>query len=228
MRGFGRSCRGHGHVFVTLVRHTAQQLLALGEPIKTVALKAQERLAQTRTLGEAQRQRLTLALTTAVHHHADIRKQSTRLTQGKKLSHYKLVKAYDLTIAPIIKGKSNCPAQFGRKPGIVSEPATGCIFATLVPQGNPSDASYGLPVLDKVQSAIARVRTGPKRRIHSVASDLGLNDPCLRQALHARGILTVGIPKTREPVAPNPSAQDVHTILKEAGLHRQRTPHQVH
>lgn len=228
MRGFGRSCRGQGHVFVKLVRHTEQQLLALGEPIHTFALKAQERLAQTLTLREAPRQRLTLALTTAMRHHEDIRKQSTRLTQGKKLSHYKLVNAYDPTIAPIIKGKSNCPAQFGRKPGIISEPATGFIFATLVPQGNPSDPSYGLPLLDKVQNAIDRVRIGPKRQIHSVASDLGLNDPCLRQALHERGILTVGIPKTIEPVAPNPSAQDVHTILNEAGLHRRRTPHQVH
>ena len=228
MRGFGRSCRGQGHVFVKLVRHTEQQLLALGEPIKTFALTAQERLAQTLTLREAQRQRLTLALTTAMSHHADIRKHSTRLTQGKKLSHYKLVNAYDPTIAPIIKGKSNCPAQFGRKPGIASEPATGFIFATLVPQGNPSDPSYGLPLLDKVQSAIDRVQPGPKRHIYSVASDLGLNDSSLRQALHARGILTVGIPKTIEPVEPNPSAQDVHTILPEAGLQRQRTPHQVH
>jgi hypothetical protein len=163
-----------------------------------------------------------------MRHHEDIRKQSTRLTQGKKLSHYKLVNAYDPTIAPIIKGKSNCPVQFGRKPGIVSEPATGFIFATLVPQGNPSDPSYGLPLLDKVQNAIDRVRIGPKRQIHSVASDLGLNDPCLRHALHERGILTVGIPKTIEPVAPNPSAQAVHTILNEAGLNRRRTPHQVH
>jgi hypothetical protein len=228
MRGFGRSCRGQGQVFVKLVRHTEQQLLALGEPIHTCALKAQERLAQTLTLREAPRQRLTLALTTAMRHHEDIRKQSTRLTQGKKLSHYKLVNAYDPTIAPIIKGKSNCPAQFGRKPGIISEPATGFIFATLVPQGNPSDPSYGLPLLDKVQNAIDRVRREPKRQIHSVASDLGLNDPCLRQALHERGILTVGIPKTIEPVAPTPSAQDVHAILNEAGLHRRRTPHQVH
>jgi hypothetical protein len=228
MRGFGRSCRGQRQVFVKLVRHTEQQLLALGAPIKTLALKAIERLDQTRTLREAQRQHLTLALTTAMSHHEDIRKQSARLTQGKKLSHYKLVNAYDPTIAPILKGKSNCPAQFGRKPGIASEPATGFIFATLVPQGNPSDPSYGLPLLDKVQSAIDRVQTGPKRQIHSVASDLGLNDSCLRQALHARGILTVGIPKTIEPLTPNPSAQDVRTILAEAGLNRQRTPYQVH
>lgn len=228
MRGFGRSCRGQGHVFVKLVRHTEQQLLALGEPIKTFALKAQERLAQTPTLREAQRQRLSLALTTAMSHHADIRQQSTRLTQGKKLSHYKLVNAYDLTIAPIMKGKSNCPAQFGRKPGIVSDPASGFVFATLVPQGNPSDASYGLPLLDKVQRAIDLVETGPRRHIHSVASDLGLNDPVLRQALHARGILTVGIPKTVEPITVDPEAQDVLSILNEAGLNRIRTPHQVH
>ena len=98
----------------------------------------------------------------------------------------------------------------------------------VVLQGNPSDPSYGLPLLDKVQSAIDRVQTGPKRQIHSVASDLGLNDSCLRQALHARGILTVGIPKTIEPITPNPSVQDVRTILTEAGLNRQRTPYQVH
>lgn len=131
-------------------------------------------------------------------------------------------------MAPIMKGKSNCPAQFGRKPGIVSDPASGFIFATLVPQGNPSDASYGIPLLDKVQRAIDLVETGPRRHIHSVASDLGLNDPVLRQALHARGILTVGIPKTVEPIKVDPEAQDVLSILNDAGLNRIRTPHQVH
>jgi hypothetical protein len=97
-----------------------------------------------------------------------------------------------------------------------------------VPPGNPSDSSYGLPLLDKVQRAIDLVQTGDRRRIYSVASDLGLNDPVLRQALHDRGILTVGIPKTVEPIVVNPDAHDVFTILKEAGLHRIRTPHQVH
>jgi hypothetical protein len=160
--------------------------------------------------------------------HEHIRQQSKRLTQGKKLSHFKVVNAYDPTIAPIMKGKSNCPAQFGRKPGIISEPATGFIFANLTPTGNPSDPSYVLPLIDKVQKATARVRTGPKRHIHSVAGDLGINDPVLRQALHERCILTVGIPKTIEPLDPNPSAQDVLDILNEAGLNRKRTPHQVH
>ena len=142
MRGFGRRCRGQGRVFVTLVRQTEQQLLALGEPIKTFGMKAKEDLEQTPTLREAQRVRLTLALTTAMGHPDLIWKQSHQLTHGKKLSHCKLVNAYDLTIAPIVKGKSNCPAQFGRKPGLASEPATGFIFANLVPQGNPSDPSY--------------------------------------------------------------------------------------
>src|SRR5262245_15186909 len=106
MRSFGRSCRGQGHVFVKLVRHTERQLLALGEPITSFAHKAKARLAQTTTLGEPTRERLSRALTTATSAHASIRQQSTRLTQGKKLSHCKLVNAYDLTIAPIMKGKS--------------------------------------------------------------------------------------------------------------------------
>jgi hypothetical protein len=213
---------------VTLVRQTEHQLLALGEPIKAFGLKTTECLAHTRTLSAVQRQRLTRALTTAMSHHDHIRQQSTRLTHGKKLRHCKLVNAYDLTIAPIIKGKSNCPAQFGRKPGLASEPATGFIFANLVPQGNPSDPSYVLPLIEKVQQAIERIQTGPKRQIHSVAGDLGLNDVVVRQALHTRGILTVGIPKTVEPIKTTPSAQDVFNILTEAGLHRKRTPYQVH
>jgi len=126
---------------VTLVRQTEQQLLALGAPIKTFGLKAKESLTQTHTLREAQRVSLTLALTTALGSHDRIRQQSTPLTHGKKLSHWQLVNASDLTLAPIIKGKSNGPAQFGRKPGLASEPAPGCIFANLVPQGTPSDPS---------------------------------------------------------------------------------------
>jgi hypothetical protein len=227
MHGFGRCCRGQGRVFVTLVRQTEHQLLQLGAPIQTFGREAKECLEHPITLSEAQRQRLTLALTTAMSHHDYIRQQSTRLTQGKKLRHFKLVNAYDPTIAPIVKGKSNCPAQFGRKPGLASEPATGFIFANLVPQGNPSDPSYVLPLIDKVQRAIERLQTGPKRQIHSVAGDLGLNDAVLRQALHARGILTVGIPKTVAPIEINPSAQDILDILNKAGLNRKRTPYQV-
>jgi hypothetical protein len=227
MRSFGRRCRGQGQVFVKLVRQTEHQLLDMGQDIMTLGQQAQACLEHTTTLNATQRERLSEHLTTAMRHHEHIRKQSKHLTQGKKLRHFKVVNAYDPTIAPIMKGKSNCPAQFGRKPGIISEPATGYIFANLTPKGNPSDERYVLPLIDKVEQAIGRVQQGPKRSIHSLAGDLGVNDPVLRQALHERGILSVGIPKTVEPINPHPSAQEVLDILNEADLNRKRTPYQV-
>jgi len=192
-----------------------------------LGLKIKERLEQSDLVRADKRQRLSRDLTTAMAAHEHIRNQSKRLTQGKKLRHFKLCNAADLTIAPIVKGKSNCPAQFGRKPGIVSDPASGYVFANLVPTGNPSDFRYVLPLLDKVQYAITHVQTGPTRQIHSVAGDLGINDPLVRQTLHARGMLTVGIPKSLEPTQSERSAQDILDILNEAGLNRIRTPHQV-
>lgn len=227
MRCFGRQCRGQGHVFVKLVRHTEQKLLQLGEPITALGQQAQSLLEQATTLSDAQRQRVTEAFNAALSSHAHIRKQSTRLTHGQKLTHCNLVNAYDLTIAPILKGKSNCPAQFGRKPGIASDPATGFIFAHRVPEGNPSDPSYVLPLLAKVQKAIAHVKTPQRPRVHSIAGDLGINDTALRQALHAQGILTVGIPKTTEPIKANPTPEEILDLLNAAGLNRVRTPHQV-
>ena len=177
---------GAGPVFVTLVRHTERQLLALGQPIQALGQQAQQLLDHANDLQDAHRQRWTSELHAAMKTQEHIRKQSERLTQGKKLSHCKIVNAYDPTIAPIIKGKSNCPAQFGRKPGIVSEPATGFIFANRVPEGNPSDPSYVLPLLDKVQSAIDRVSVPQRLRIHSVAGDLGGNDSAAAGAACAR------------------------------------------
>ena len=227
MRSLGRQCRGRGRVFVKLVRQTERQLLDLGQPIPTLGQQAQQLLEQTEALSDAQRERLTQELSAALGAHQQIRKQSQRLTQGKQLPHCKIVNAYDPTIAPILKGKSNCPAQFGRKPGIVSEPATGFIFATRVPAGNPHEASYVVPLLDKVQRAIDRVCSRKRRQVHSVAGDLGINEATLRQTLHQRGILTLGIPKTVEPLNPQPTAEEIGTILTEADLTQKRTPHQV-
>ena len=150
------------------------------------------------------------------------------MTQGKKLRQFKIVNAYDPTIAPIIKGKSNCPAQFGRKTGILSEPASGFIFANRVPEGNPSDPSYVLPLLDKVQQAIDLVTSPKPFQVHSLGGDLGVNDPELRQALHDRGILSVGIPTTVAPINPQPSPAEILDILNTSNLNRIRTPHQVH
>jgi hypothetical protein len=227
MRRFGRQCRGMGHVFVRLVRQTETQLLALGEQVLPLARAAQQRLHGAMALSEEQRARLHIQLRAALETHHRIESQSRRLTQGKGLSHCKIVNAYDPTIAPICKGKSNCPAQFGRKPGIIAEAAAGFIFALHLPVGNPSDARYVEPLVDHVQQAIARVRTRPTPAIHSLAGDLAFNDASLREALHQRGILTVGIPKTVDPLPPSPAPEDVFQILDEADLHRIRTPTQV-
>jgi hypothetical protein len=228
MRGFGRQCRGQGKIFVKLVRQTERHLLELGDAIETWTHQAKALLHQAPHLAEAQRQRLCRDLEAASDAHRQIVKQSQRLTQGKKLNQFKIVNAYDPTIAPIIKGKSNCPAQFGRKTGILSEPASGFIFATRVPEGNPSDPSYVLPLLDKVQHAIDLVTSPKPFQVHSLGGDLGVNDPELRQALHDRGILSVGIPTTVQPINPQPSPEEVLDILNTSHLNRIRTPHQVH
>jgi hypothetical protein len=215
-------------VFVKLVRETEKQLLDLGQQVGPLAVAAQRVLQEATQLPARQHARLTTQLTTAREAHALIVHQSRRLTNGKALPQCKIVNPYDRTIAPICKGKSNCPTQFGRKPGIIAEPASGFIFAAHLPVGNPSDNRYVLPLVDKVQHAITQVAHRPQPAIHSLAGDLALNDTALREVLHARGILTVGIPRTVTPITPTPTQEDVRRILHEAGLSRQRTPHQVH
>jgi hypothetical protein len=170
---------------------------------------------------------LATPLTAALTAHHPIATQSRRLTTGKPLTQCKIVNAYDPTIAPIGKGKSNCPTQLGRKPGIIAEPASGFIFAFQLPVGNPRAASYVVPLVDKVQHARGRVASRPTLAIHSLAGDLALNDPTLRETLPARGILTVGIPPTVEPLPPSPPPEEGRQMLNEAGLHRTRTPPQV-
>jgi hypothetical protein len=228
MRRFGRQCRGMGKVFVTLVRQTETQLLERGQPVLALARAAQACLHGASQLSEDQRVRLDTQLTAALQAHHRIAHQSRRLTQGKALTHCKIVNAYDPTIAPICQGKSNCPAPFGRKPGIIAEPAAGFIFALHLPVGNPSDASYVEPLVDKVEQAIARVGTRLTPAIHSLAGDLALNDAALRETLNQRGILTVGIPKTVDPLPPSPTPDDVLQILEAADLDRIRPPSQVH
>jgi hypothetical protein len=217
-----------GKVFVLLVRRTETQLLELGAQVLPLARAAQAYLHSTPQLSADQRARLTTQLTAALDAHHRIAHQSRRLTQGKALAHCKIVNAYDPTIAPICKGKSNCPAQFGRKPGIIAEPAGGFIFALHLPMGHPRDASYVEPLVDKVEQAIARVGPRPTLAIHSLAGDLALHDAALREALHARGILTVGIPTTVDPLPPSPTPEDITRMLDEADLHGIRTPSQVH
>ena len=164
MRRFGRQCRGQGKVFVRLVRQTETQLLTTGEPVVALAHTAQAQVQSAAELTADQRTRWDTTLTLALVAHQQIVTQSRRLTHGKPLTRCKIVNAYDATIAPICKGKSNCPTQFGRKPGLLAEPATGFVFAARLPVGNPSDISYVLPLVDQVQIACARVTTRPTPR----------------------------------------------------------------
>jgi len=227
MRRFGRQCRGQGKVFVSVVRQTETQLLESGQQVVPLAQAAQAHMQSTAHLTEEQRQRLATQLTGALAAHQQIATQSRRLTNGKTLTQCKIVNAYDLTIAPICKGKSNCPTQFGRKPGIIAELASGFIFAFHLPVGNPTDPSYVLPLVDKLQHTLEQSSGHPTPAIHSLAGDLALNDSKLRETLHTRGILTVGIPHTVEPLPPSPTPQDVRRMLTAAGLNRKRTPHQA-
>src|SRR4030095_12974717 len=138
-------------------------------------------------LSAAKGERLARARRTAQAAQQQISPPSRGLTQAKNLPHCQSVKAYDPTMAPMMKGQSNCPAPLGRTPGRISAPTAGFILPTAVRVGNPSDPSYGWPLLDKVQHALARV-SGPKTpAIPSVAGALGVNDEALRQALPARG-----------------------------------------
>lgn len=227
MRRFGRQCRGQGKVFVSLVRQTETHLLTTGTPVVALAHTAQAQVHTAPELTEDQRARWDTTLTLALVAHQQIATQSRRLTQGKPLTRCKIVNAYDSTIAPICKGKSNCPAQFGRKPGLLAEPATGFVFAARLPVGNPSDVSYVLPLVDQVQTTCAKVTTRPAPTLHSLAGDRAVNDPTLRERLHARGILTVGIPRTVELLSPIPSPEAIDELLTTAALHRKRTPRQV-
>jgi len=228
MRRFGRQCRGQRKVFVSLGRQTDTQLLTTGQQVVTLARTAQAQVQSATHLAAEQRARLVTPLTVALAAHAQITTQSRHLTQGKSLSQCKIVNAYDPTSAPLCKGKSNCPTQFGRKPGSIAEPASGFSFAFQLPVGTPRDASYVVPLVDKVPHAMGRAASRPTLAIHSLAGDLALNDPQLREPLPSRGILTVGIPHTVEPLTPAPTPEDVWRMLNEAGLDRTRTPSPVH
>lgn len=230
MRSFGRACRGQGNVLVKLVRQTEQELLEVGQRVVPLALAAQVRLQEGSSLTEEQTALLDRHLRVAITTHEKIERQSRRLVNGQALGHCKIVNPYDTTIAPIEKGKSNCPTQFGRKPGIIAEMATGFIFAFHLPAGNPADASYVLPLVDKVEQAIAKPdRSNPKQYsvIHSVAGDLGLDERQVRAQLHRRGILTVGIPDSLVPIPKVPTPELIEQALQNPDLNGQPSATQV-
>jgi hypothetical protein len=107
----------------------------------------------------------------------------------------------------------------------MAEPATGFLFAVALPVGNPPDPSSGVPLVTTVQHALALVAGRSAVAIPSLAGELALNDAPVRETLPTRGILTVGMPQTVEPLLPAPTPEEIRRRLHAAGLHGKRTPY---
>lgn len=227
MHSFGRTCRGKRKILVKVVRETEQQLLEVGRKVGALGLSAYLYLAEDTQLGESRQARLQEQLVQAVENYELIEQQSKRLVNGKKLPHAKIVNPYDSSITPIIKGKSNCPAQFGKKPGIIAEMATGFIFGLRLPEGNPHDASYMISLIDKVDETIDALDQRRKPKIHSVAGDLAFQIPTLRDQLTDRGILSVGIPETSASVPATPTPEMIQAAQEMFDTHQMPGVNQI-
>ena len=98
------------------------------------------------------------------------------------------------------KGRSHGPAQCGRTPGMVSDPATSVRFATRVPEGHPSAAR-------DVRAPPGPGPKGERPRQDTAATPgpLGGGEPRHRVTRHC-GRRTVGIPKTIAPIQAHPES----------------------
>ena len=67
----------------------------------------------------------------------------------------------------------------------------------------------------------------PPPTIRSLAGDLAFRGAPLREKLHARGILTVGIPQTTEPLPRIPTPQMVHDAQEHGPWNQTPSAHQV-
>jgi hypothetical protein len=71
---------------------------------------------------------------------------------------------------------------------------------------------------------MARVGTRPAPALHARAGALALTDAARREAWPERGLRTVGLPRTVDPLPPSPTPEDVVRILDEADGPHLRTP----
>ena len=101
-----------------LVCPTETQLLEFGSAITTLAQEPHQALQKATHLSASKRERIARELSAAQEAHQHISHRLRRLTQRKKLHLCKIINAYDPTIAPICKGKSNCPTQLQTGPSM--------------------------------------------------------------------------------------------------------------
>jgi hypothetical protein len=217
-----------GTVVVTLVRQTETHVGARGQPVLALAGAAQECLHGAPQRSEDQRTHLDPQLTAALQAHHRIAPPWRRRTPGQPVPHGTIVKTYEPTLAPIGTGQSHGPAPCGRTPGMSAAPAAGVLVARPLPGGHPRDASAVEDLIDTGEQAMARVGTRPTPALHALAGDLARHDAARREAGHARGMRTGGLPRTGEPLPASPPPQDVFRILDEADLHHIRTASPVH
>ena len=116
MRTFGRKCRGRSKVYLARVRETEKKLLSIGSKVVPLALATQMLLQTDAHIEATQQERLRQTLDEVLQAHRPIEKQSRQLVNGKKLSHCKIVNAYDVTIAPIKKARATVPLNSAKNP----------------------------------------------------------------------------------------------------------------
>ena len=213
-----------GQVFVTRVRQPETPLWAPGHHVLPRARAVPERWPRLTPRSAEPRGRLDTQLTAALAAHQRIASHSRRLTQGTAWRHGNIVTAYAPTMAPMGQGQRHGPAQLGRTPGLIAEPAAGVICARHLPVGHPGDVTSVEPLGDHVPHAIARGATRPTPALHARAGDLACTDGSWREARPAQGMLTGGIPQTGAPLPPSPSPEAGPQILSAAGWQDIRTP----
>jgi len=84
-----------------------------------------------------------------------------------------------------------------------------------------------MPLIDQVQQAIQAMQTPRKPRIQSAAADLAFRQIDLRERLHQRGILTVGIPSTVEPLPRTASPPQMYAAQQTLPFPQAPSVHQV-
>ena len=225
MHRFGRQCRGMGKVFVTLVRQTETHLLELGQPVLTLAQAAQACLHGTTQLAEDQRVRLDIQLTAALEGPSPDRTPIATADAGQSVVPRQDRQRRMIPPSPHLQGQEQLPRPVwpqARHDRRAERQASS--LPCICPWAIRAMPAMWSPWSTTWRRRSAGSETRPTLAIHSLAGDLALNDATLREVLHERGILTVGIPKTIDPLPPSPTPEDVLPEPGRGGLARHPDP----
>ena len=198
------------------------------QEVLPLARAAQAHVHGAMHLSEAQRARLHTQLTAALEAHHRIARQSRRLTQGKALPHCKIVNATIPRLRPSAKGRVTVPPSSAANRALSPSQRRALSLPGICPWAIRVMPAMWCPGSTRWSRRWPGSRRAPPRPSTRWRAIWRCNDAALREALHERGILTVGIPRTVDPLPPSPTPEDVFRSLEEADLHHIRTPTQVH